>query len=240
MYLPRPAIVDRGYCRQDAATCSLRISPLPILSMSPSLFLLFCLTSLAAVFTPGPAVMLALHNSTQYGWRRTALSSLGNVSGLLLLSCASAIGLGALLRASATLFLLMKLIGAGYLIYLGVRQWRCRTPLRAKAHETLQKSRLSSLYREGLLLALTNPKAILFITALFPQFIAHRAPLWPQWLTLTLTFMALSFSALMSYAVAGHLARGSFIAALQTRGFRRGTGGLFVLMGLGLLTLHPH
>jgi threonine/homoserine/homoserine lactone efflux protein len=206
--------------------------------MPSPLFMLFCATSLFAVFTPGPAVMLALQNSTQYGWRRTALSSLGNVSGLLLLSSASAIGLGAVLRSSVTMFFLLKLVGAGYLIYLGVRQWRA-TGATAGTQRVLageHRSR-SSLYREGLLLALTNPKAILFITALFPQFIVHEQPLWPQFALLTLTFMALSFCSLMSYAVAGHLARNGFVSALQSRTFRRGTGSLFIFMGIGLLGL---
>ena len=205
--------------------------------MFTSLFLLFCLSSLLAVYTPGPAVMLALHNSTQYGWQRTIMSSLGNVSGLLLLSSASAIGLGALLRTSALLFLMLKLAGAAYLIYLGVRQWGSK-PTAARQSQVPEgaKSR-ASLYREWLLLALTNPKAILFITALFPQFIDHNLPLWPQFALLTMTFMLLSFLALMSYAIAGHLARHRFIHTLQSRGFRRATGSLFVLMGAGLLTL---
>ncbi len=199
--------------------------------------MLFCASSLFAVFTPGPTVMLALQNSTQYGWRRTTLSSLGNVSGLLLLSTASAIGLGALLRSSAVLFFGLKLIGAGYLIYLGVRQWLSASVAADCGHGSAQHRSRASLYREGLLLALTNPKAILFITALFPQFIVHDLPLWPQFVVLTLTFMGLSFSALMTYAVAGHLARGGFISALQSRAFRRGSGSLFIVMGVGLLGL---
>lgn len=201
--------------------------------------MLFCFSSLIAVFTPGPAVMLALHNSTQYGWRRTVLSSLGNISGLLVLVSASAVGLGAMLRSSALLFLLLKLVGAGYLMYLGVKQWRSGSHASSQQPaESTQRSRLS-LYREGLLLALSNPKAILFITALFPQFIAQRQPLLPQLMVMTLTFMGLSFSALMSYAIAGHWARGGLVSMIASRGFRRGTGGLFVLMGIGLLSLKP-
>jgi homoserine/homoserine lactone efflux protein len=204
--------------------------------MTPSVFWLFCATSLVAVFTPGPAVMLALQNSSHYGWRRTVLSSLGNISGLLLLVSASAIGLGALLRSSATLFLLLKLLGAGYLIYLGIKQWRAGQAAHSQQPHATNRSRFS-LYREGLLLALSNPKAILFITALFPQFIARSTPLLPQLLIMTFTFMGLSFSALMTYAIAGHLARSSFVTTMQSRGFRRCSGSLFILMGIGLLGL---
>ncbi|TDR79934.1 LysE family translocator [Paludibacterium purpuratum] len=206
--------------------------------MNTPLYLLFCATALAAVFTPGPAVMLALQNSTLYGWRRTALSSLGNISGLLVLISASAIGLGALLRTSATLFLLLKLCGAGYLIYLGIKQWRAGG---AKARQLAARPDSPpaslSLYREGLLLALSNPKAILFITALFPQFIVRDQPLLPQLILLSLTFMAMSFSALMTYALAGQLVGGNMVNTMQSARFRRATGSLFVAMGAGLLTL---
>ncbi|MBV8047493.1 MAG: LysE family translocator [Paludibacterium sp.] len=206
--------------------------------MNTPLYLLFCATALAAVFTPGPAVMLALQNSTLYGWRRTALSSLGNISGLLVLISASAIGLGAILRASATLFLLLKICGAGYLIYLGIKQWRAGgAKLRHAKAAPETPPNAASLYREGLLLALSNPKAILFITALFPQFIVHDQPLMPQLVLLSLTFMSMSFSALMTYALAGHLVGGNLADTMQSARFRRATGGLFVAMGAGLLTL---
>jgi threonine/homoserine/homoserine lactone efflux protein len=205
--------------------------------MISSLFMLFCASALIAVFTPGPAVMLALQNSTLYGWRRTALSSLGNISGLLVLASASAVGLGAVLRSSATLFLLLKLVGAGYLIYLGVKQWRAAGNAGPIQHARIENRTHFSLYREGLFLALSNPKAILFITALFPQFIVRDQALVPQLVLMTLTFMCMSFSALMTYAVIGYLAGSSFVNAMRSRGFRRTTGSLFVLMGAGLLTL---
>jgi len=208
--------------------------------MLSTLYLLFCASALVAVFTPGPAVMLALQNSTLYGWRRTVLSSLGNISGLLVLTTASAAGLGAILRTSTMLFLLLKLVGAGYLIYLGFKQWRAAgAPALGIKVQVETRSRLS-LYREGMLLALSNPKAILFITALFPQFIVHDRPLLPQLIMLTLTFMLLSFSALMTYAITGALAGAGFVDAMRSRGFRRTTGSLFVLMGAGLLTLKSH
>lgn len=207
--------------------------------MNITLYLLFCAAALAAVFTPGPAVMLALQNSTLYGWRRTVLSSLGNVSGLLVLISASSIGLGALLRTSALVFFLLKMAGAAYLIYLGIKQWRARPApaTRQQASRPAEARSRMSLYREGLLLALSNPKAILFITALFPQFILHGQPLLPQLVLLSLTFMALSFSALMTYAVAGHLVGSNMANVMRSRHFRRVTGSLFIAMGAGLMTL---
>lgn len=206
--------------------------------MSAATFILFCSTALAAVLTPGPASVLAVRNGVNHGWRWASFSSLGNISGLLLLSSASAIGVGALLKSSATVFLLFKLLGAAYLIYLGVRQ--CCTRGKTADFNTLANStdhEPARLYREGLCLALTNPNAIVFITALFPQFIVSGKPLLPQFCVLTVTFMALSFSVLMLYASMGQLARGHFVRFFQSGNFRRVTGVTFILLGAGMLRL---
>lgn len=205
--------------------------------MSVATFILFCSTALAAVLTPGPATVLAVRNGVNHGWRWASFSSLGNVSGLLLLSGASAIGVGALLKSSATVFLVFKLVGAAYLVYLGVRQ--CCT--RGKAVELQMQAAddhaPARLYREGLCLALTNPNAIIFITALFPQFIASGKPLLPQFCVLTLTFMVLSFCVLMLYASMGQLARGHCVRCFKSGGFRRVTGLVFIVLGLAMLRL---
>lgn len=207
-----------------------------MLMMSVATFILFCSTALAAVLTPGPATVLAVRNGVNHGWRWASFSSLGNISGLLLLSGASAIGVGALLKSSATVFLVFKLVGAAYLVYLGARQ--CFT--RGKAVELQMQEddhAPARLYREGLCLALTNPNAIIFITALFPQFIVSGKPLLPQFWVLTLTFMALSFTVLMLYASMGQLARGSCVRCFKSGAFRRVTGGAFIVLGLGMLRL---
>lgn len=208
--------------------------------ISSSVLLVFCAVGAVAVYTPGPAVMLAIHNGVNYGWQRSLLSSLGNISGLLLLSTASGLGLGALLLSSVLLFTVLKVVGAGYLIYLGIKQWRQakKSALAIDAIDLSVKEAGSfELYREGILLALTNPKAILFITALFPQFINHDQALFPQFALLTALFMALSFSSLMFYAALGRFARGRCASILQSKRFKQSTAGIFVLLGIGLLQL---
>jgi threonine/homoserine/homoserine lactone efflux protein len=203
-----------------------------------STWLLFCGVSLLATFSPGPGVLLALTNSMAVGPRQTAFSSLGNAVGLFIVSGAATAGMGALLAVSASAFLAVKLVGAAYLIYLGIKQWRS-APLQlgASAAAAGQPHTPRRLFLQGLGVAVTNPKAILFFTALFPQFLTPGDSLVPQTLLLTATFTGL---ALVSHAVYVGLFRSlrRFLTeARHLRLFNRVSGGLFVLLGLSLLKL---
>ncbi|HEY9104509.1 LysE family translocator [Chitinimonas sp.] len=205
--------------------------------MPLTLYLTYCAVALVSVFTPGPAVMLAIHNGAHHGWKRALFSSFGNISGLFCLASVSMLGLGALMQTSALVFSIMKWLGAGYLIWLGIKQWRNAGQASARPQRSHEARPGHALYREGLLLALTNPKAILFLTALFPQFIQPELNLLSQFLLLTLTFMAFSFGALMSYASLASVAQTRFVGLLRSRSFGRFSGASFILLGLALLRL---
>ncbi len=201
---------------------------------------LFLAVAVIAIMTPGPAILLAISNSIRFGVRAVFFSSLGNVCGLLMLSTAAIFGLGAVLKTSTTLFLLIKLFGAAYLIYLGIRQWRSKMAffetLDIRERVTLRKSN-RRFFIEGFLVAMTNPKAILFFTALFPQFVNTQSALLPQFFIMTLTFMAMSFLILVSYGVLAKNVKRWFSTEHRIIGFNRIFGGLFVLIGLGVLKL---
>ena len=92
--------------------------------MTWSNWLVFCGVSLFMAFTPGPAVLLAVSNAVSVGPRRAMWGSLGNAVGVFLVSAVAMAGLGVLLSSSATAFMVLKLAGAAYLVYLGIRQWR--------------------------------------------------------------------------------------------------------------------
>jgi len=204
--------------------------------------LLFISFALAASFTPGPAVMLSIHNALHLGWRHAIWSSLGNITGLLVLSTLSALGLNVVLQSSAAAFTLLKLVGAAYLIWLGVQQWRhagtlppadlaqprSRRPLAALPH---------AQYPRGLMVALTNPKAIVFIAALFPQFISMAKPMLPQYAMLTLSFMLVSLLALSTYASLAVLARRRLKAWFASGWPQRACAVVFCAFGLALLQL---
>jgi len=207
--------------------------------MSLSTWFLFAAAAIAAILSPGPAVCLAVTNSVAFGWRRVAFSSLGNVTGLLVISSVTMLGLGALLKASASIFTGFKLVGAGYLIFLGLKQWRTQGSVftQAATGEVPGEDRPARLFRQGLLIALTNPKAILFFSALFPQFIRPEQAVAPQFLILTGTFMSFSFMVLMSYGLLAHSARAWLACGHRATWFNRLSGSIFLVLGVGMLRL---
>jgi homoserine/homoserine lactone efflux protein len=158
--------------------------------------------SVAAIATliPGPAMLLVSTHSLSFGWSKTALTVLGNVTGLAILSTASVLGVGVLIIRSLIIFSALKIFGALYLLYLGVKLYKKGIPSLA-VNLSNAESKSASLYFQGITLALSNPKAIVFTTALFPQFIDPSEALLPQFVVLVSTLMVLSFGSLMSCAI---------------------------------------
>ena len=200
---------------------------------------LYTLVSVFYIISPGPAVFLALANGIGGNVKAVILSSLGNIVGLFLLSTVSIIGLGALILTSSVLFLAVKIIGAAYLVYLGLKQFKISKVL-SDATKTIPSARPRtdiSYFSEGFFLAATNPKPILFFIAIFPQFLTINTPLVSQFFTLTVIFMSISFSVLLGYGYLAKSAKNLFSNPLRMQWFHRATGGLFIGMGVGLLQL---
>lgn len=198
--------------------------------------LMYTVVSFFYIISPGPAVFLAISNGISADIKTVALSSLGNIAGLFVLSSISILGLGALLTTSATLFFGVKIVGAAYLIYLGFKQFKTQHTIFSNNNSKTHR-RLFAYFREGFLLAVTNPKPILFFTALFPQFLNAEFAILPQFLSMTAIFMAISFMALFSYGYISKSAKGVLANQRRIAWFHRITGGLFIGMGVGLLTL---
>lgn len=202
-----------------------------------STWLLFCGVALLVSLSPGPGVLLAISNSVVVGPRHTLFSSLGNAAGLFIVSGAATAGMGALLTVSASAFLVVKIVGAAYLVWLGIRQWRS-APLRLDATtSTNQPTTPRRLFLQGLGVAVTNPKAILFFTALFPQFLVPGPSLALQTVLLTVTFTVLALLSHAFYVGLFRTLRRFLTEARHLRLFNRISGGLFVLLGLSLLRL---
>jgi threonine/homoserine/homoserine lactone efflux protein len=208
--------------------------------MSIETLLTFAALAGLTIMSPGPAILLALRNSIAFGLHSVIWSSLGNVSGIFCISAAAMLGLGVLLMSSALLFGAVKLLGALYLFYIGVRHllgWASvMTQNDTKPGVEGRPSPLR-LYREAFLLATTNPKPILFFTALFPQFINAQASLWPQFFIFTGIFMGISFATLIGYALIGARARTLLLRPHFARWINRVVGAVFVSFGAALLTL---
>ena len=199
----------------------------------------FTAVAAVAILSPGPATLLALRNSMAWGPRTAIWSTLGNVCGLFGLSAAAMLGLGVLLQSSALLFGVVKLLGAGYLFYVGLRQLTGRgvTLVPPEGEAVAAPPARSRLFGEALLTASTNPKPILFFTALFPQFLDAHAALLPQFLVLTGLFCALSFASLVTYALLASRARALLARPRFSLWLNRSVGAIFVGFGAALLTL---
>lgn len=207
--------------------------------MSAASWWLFCTLALLTAFSPGPAVLLAVSNAAAHGARRALLGSVGNALGVFLVSATAMLGLGALLKTSAWLFAALKLAGAAYLIWLGLRQWRARDDLFARTPSPARAGAPRRMFLQGLLVATTNPKSILFFTALLPQFMRADAPLLPQFFALTLTFAACTVLSHLCYVVLAGMLRGWFAQPARARWFNRVLGGTYAAMGVSLLRLRP-
>lgn len=167
-------------------------------------WLLFASIAFMATITPGPAILLVTTHSVSFGTRYSVATMLGNISGLFVMSLLSVMGLSAIILHSAPVFFAVKMFGAAYLVFLGIKLWRHGFGLEkirsTDSTEALIRPRFLKLYANGLCVALSNPKAIAFTTALFPQFIQPEQPMLAQFTILIVTFMFLSFACLWVYA----------------------------------------
>jgi homoserine/homoserine lactone efflux protein len=205
--------------------------------MHLSNWLIFCGVALVVTFTPGPGVLLAISNSLSIGPWRSMISSLGNMMGLFIISGVTMAGMGVILATSAIAFTTLKLSGAAYLIYLGIKQWRSKASLFSAPHTQADSHSAWRLFSQGLTVALTNPKAILFFSALFPQFIKQDAPVFPQFTVLTITFAACALISHAFYALLARSLKSQFANPRRMQLFNYASGGLFVVLGLSLLRL---
>ncbi|WP_417812856.1 LysE family translocator [Thalassospira alkalitolerans] len=200
-------------------------------------FGLYFLAVIIAVFTPGPAVMLGITNSIRHGMAAAIIGALGYVTGTGLMGGLSAMGLGALIMTSGLLFTIVHYVGAGYLIWLGIRMWRnsrkADLPTAEPSGTGKEAFRPLRLYVRGFLVSASNPKAIAFFTALFPLFIDQNAPLAGQFIVLDGTFVVMSFSSIVIYALLAARSR-AFLIGTGRKWFDRISGGIFVSFGIAL------
>ncbi len=204
--------------------------------MTVESWLAFCAIALLATATPGPAVLLVSTNCLIVGFKKSLLTVVGNITGLMLMSSCSVLGLSAIVLHSAIAFTVIKVLGALYLVYIGLNLWRKGiAPLEANPPGKVDKSSFN-LFIQGVLVALTNPKAIIFTTALFPQFIVVSESLLPQFILLVGTFMTLSFICLAGYSLLAHGARKRAVKVTSGKFMGRVFGSTFIGAGCLLAT----
>lgn len=198
-------------------------------------YLLFFTICVVATFTPGPAVLLTVKNSAVYGVERAISGILGNIAAMITMASLSATGLGVLLLASESLFLFIKMVGGIYLVFLGIKTWRANKRTFKNYESQASANNRKMLFREAYLVGVTNPKAIVFYSALFPQFIEVQHSIIPQFILLTLTFTSSSFLALLTYALVTKKLKFWLIKEKVRATFNKVTGGIFIGLGLSLI-----
>lgn len=201
--------------------------------ISASHALTFALASLAIIVIPGPSVLFVVGRALAYG-RRTALASVvGNEAGGLVMVVAVAFGVGALVERSVLLFTVIKLAGAAYLIFLGVRAFLHRQTLLPVA----EPSGARNVWRagfDGFLVGVANPKSCVFFAAVLPQFVDRdRGAVTAQMLVLGLIFVSIALVCDSTWSLVAHGARSWFGRSPRRLRLIGGTGGL-AMIGLGL------
>ncbi|MDD1962628.1 LysE family transporter [Pseudomonas sp. 39004] len=199
--------------------------------MALDTWLIYLLASIGLSLTPGPNSLLALTHGALYGARRTLFTIVGGVFGFSALIALAMFGLSALLQTSASVLGILKWVGGAYLVWLGVQLWRSPA---LHLEVTPQTPRLSnaSLFRQGLLSAMANPKVLLFYGAFLPQFLDPQRGLLLQFVVMAATFASVEFVveyllARLAFRIRPWLAKGG-------KGFNRCCGTLFAVIGVAL------
>lgn len=191
--------------------------------MNWAVWVSFVVVAGANIVTPGPAILNTVRRAIQLGIGQVGPTIAGNALGLAVAGFLCAVGVANLVVASPSLWMLSRWLGVGYLGWLGLKLIMKDETL-STSTEARQGVPASALFREAFLLAVSNPKALLFFVALFPQVISPDAPVLTQSLTLVATYSGLSVLSLSCYSLLATLARERFFNQTRYSWFRRISG----------------
>lgn len=207
----------------------------------------YAIASLLIALSPGSGAVLAMSHGLSYGMQRSHATIAGLQLGMLLLLLIAGVGVGSLLVTSEIAFNMIKALGAAYLIYIGVSQWRSKAGV-APVAETLSTANATlqappsdrQRFLSGFLTNVTNPKGILFMVAVLPQFINPSRPLWLQLLVIALTSCVIDTAVMHGYAFAASRLQAVFKNPRAVRLQNQFFGGLMMSVGVGLLFVKRH
>jgi threonine/homoserine/homoserine lactone efflux protein len=196
--------------------------------MTMSSWLIYVAAVVVLTLTPGPTVLMCVSTSVNLGARKALVACLGSTTAIVGIMTVSALGLGTALAASETAFLVLKWLGAAYLVYLGVRSLLSSAG-EIRVDGAVQSATNTKTFAQGFLVGASNPKALLFFGALFPQFITPHAPQMPQFLLLGATFVFFEVLWLTLYALSAARAKHWLQQPRRARLFNRVTGVVFLV-----------
>jgi threonine/homoserine/homoserine lactone efflux protein len=192
----------------------------------------FAAASAVLLIIPGPTILLVVSYALGQGWRAALPMAVGVALGDFTAMTLSMLGIGALLAASASVFTLLKWIGAAYLVYLGLKLFRAGGTLNAEPRTDATPA--ARMIGHAWLVTALNPKSITFFVAFLPQFLSREADFLTQMLVFEATFLVLAFANAFGYALAASRTRDLVRNPRAIRLFNRAGGAL--LMGAGVAT----
>jgi len=188
--------------------------------------------------SPGAGAIASMSSGLQYGFWRGYWNALGLQIALVVQIAVVAVGLGAVLATSALAFTLIKWFGVAYLVYLGIKQWRALPSDLADDSAVRPVGKPLVLMARGFLVNISNPKALVFILAILPQFIDTHLPLLPQYLIIASTMVCVDLIVMAGYTGLASKVLRALKTPKQQRRMNRTFAGLFVSAAAFLATLH--
>jgi homoserine/homoserine lactone efflux protein len=202
--------------------------------MSFATWITFFVAACIIAVSPGSGAVLSMSHGLSYGVRRASATILGLQTGLLLVFFIAGAGVGSLLMASEVAFNIVKTVGALYLIYLGLSQWRAKVHISEQQQAAAVVPTVKKRFLTGFLTNATNPKGIIFMVAVLPQFITDKSPLLPQLLILAVTMCCIDLVVMHSYAFLASSMQRFFRDARAVKKQNRVFGGLLMAVGAAL------
>jgi len=186
------------------------------------------------IIVPGPSIVLAISNGLSTNMRTVVVSSMGHISGLFISASITSLGIGVLVVNSQFLFTSIKILGAFYIIYLGIKQYKTSKTIGVYDINNIQESEskhIFSFYKEAFLLSILNPKPLVFFIAVFPQFMNSGADVFIEVFTMTFIFMLISFMSLIIYGLMANFSKKFFTSTLINKIFHQSISFLFIGLG---------
>ena len=208
--------------------------------MTIEIWFYYTLAVLVLTASPGPSSLLCMTKGVTSGLRGGAFTALGSLTAITGIMTLSFTGLGVVVASSELVFNIVKWVGAAYLVYLGFKALTSKQENyeQVKLNQEKAAASFKQHYVSGFIVGASNPKAILFFTALFPQFINPAADMVVQYLVFASTFVVMELSWLLVYAYLGSKSSRWVFGTGKAKLFNRLTGGVFIGAGAFLSTVN--
>ncbi|WP_027186236.1 LysE family translocator [Desulfovibrio inopinatus] len=198
--------------------------------MELNIFFAFVVATTIMIALPGPSVLLTISHSIAFGWKTAIITVLGATAGIAIQLALTAIGMASIVHFATEIFTWARWIGAGYLVYLGIKQWRS-----SDTHPNVNAApQTMNVFVQGVIVTVLNPKSLVFIAAFLPQFIHPSHSLGLQLSIIIPTFLLITFIITSLWAIAAGSARDMLQNEKLSRPMLRTAGGFMVLAGLGM------